>query len=261
MANMFSNLKTDDLEEQQDRLGGGDYTLDTGIYPAVVKYAYAQPSATSKSVGIVVSFEVTKEDGSTQEYRETFWVVNKKGENRYEDKKDKGKFHPIPGFAMVDALCFLTTGKGLTDQEMEERTWSVYDREQKKELPQEKPTLIDVCGKEIGLAIFKDLINGQEKDSENNYADVAGKDRTVNQIEKMFDPETGRTLTEIRQDIEEATFIPKWKDKNEGKPPRDRRSIKSDEPTAGAGTGSPKGGAPVSNRGDKPRTSLFGGKK
>jgi len=258
MANkLFGDLKTDNLEEQQDRMGGGGFILETGIYPATVKYAYAEQSRSSKSMGIVCSFEIEKPDGSTQEYRETFWVKNRNGDNSYEDKREKGKFHPIPGMAMADALCFLTTGMGLKEQEFEPRTWNIYNFDEKKEMPTEKDTMVDVVGKQIGLAIVKELHNGQEKDSEGKYADVAGKDREKNSIEKMFDPETGRTLTETREGIEEAVYIPRWAEKNTGKEARDRRSIKTSGPAAGAGTGSPKGGAPASARGDKPRSSLF----
>ena len=126
---LFGNLKSDGLEQTQDRLGGGYQPKETDIYTGKIKALYAGKSAGgAQSVSLILSLA----DGS--EYRETFWITNKKGENFFLNKDDKTKKVPLPGFTIVDDLCLVTTGKPLAEQDTEEKTikllslWTYYER-------------------------------------------------------------------------------------------------------------------------------------
>ena len=162
---LFGNLKSDGLEETQDRLGGFS-PFDTDIYTGKIKMAYAgQSDGGAKNVSLVVDF-------NGKEYRETIYITNKKGENFFLNKDDKTKKVPLPGFTIIDDICLVTTEKPLSDQAAEEKVIKLYDFEAKKELPKTVPVLVDLLGKEVSLAIVRQL----EKKNAKNGAGHCGGD-------------------------------------------------------------------------------------
>ncbi len=74
---LFSKLKTDNLENAEDRVGGGFKVLPTNIYNSKIKLAYAGTSA-SGAMNITFICDI---DG--REYKETIYITNKAGENFY----------------------------------------------------------------------------------------------------------------------------------------------------------------------------------
>jgi hypothetical protein len=243
---MFGNLTTDGLEEATDVLGGGGL-VDTGVYPATVKLAYAGKSTHSESQSVTVHLDI-----NGREFRETFWVTNRNGDNSYADKKDPKKKHPLPGFTSVDDLCLVATGYGLADQTVEEKVVKLYDYDAKKELPQNVPVLTDLLGQEVLVAIVRQTVDKQKKNDAGEYVNT-GETREENVAEKFFHAESRRTVAEIRNKIEEPIFIDKWAEKNTGKA---RNKAKGAEGNAGV-PGSKSAPAPGAN---KPKTSLFGNK-
>ena len=117
---IFNKLKSDGLEESQDRLGG--YApLETDIYKAIIKALYAGQSAGgAMSVNLIAEI-----DG--REYRETLWVTNKNGENFFLNKDDKTKKVPLPGFTVADDILLIATGEPLASQETEDKVIKLYD--------------------------------------------------------------------------------------------------------------------------------------
>lgn len=247
---LFGNLKSDGLEQTQDRLGGGYQPKETDIYTGKIKALYAGKSAGgAQSVSLILSLA----DGS--EYRETFWITNKKGENFFLNKDDKTKKVPLPGFTIVDDLCLVTTGKPLSEQETEEKTIKLYDSEAKKELPKAVPMLIEAIGLEVSLGIVKVLENKNEKQGD-EYVPTA-ETRELNATDKVFHTETRMTVVEAREGAEVAKFWDSWLERNKGNT-RDKRTIKDGQ----AGTaGAPKAAgasAAAPAAGGAPRKSLFG---
>lgn len=244
MTKMFGNLTTDGLEESGDRLGGG-FLFESGVYTGTVKMAYAGKASQSEATSITVLIDF---DG--REFRETLWVTNRNGENSYADKKDANKKHPLPGFTMVDDLCLVTTGHGLADQNVEEKVVKIYDFEHRKDMPTNVPVLVDLIGKPITAAVLKQTVDKQKKNDAGVYVNT-GETREENTVDKFFHTESRRTVTEIKQGIEEAIFIDAWDQKNKGKT-RNRAKGGADNGKAGA----PGAGAPGAAQ--KPKQSLFG---
>lgn len=247
---LFGNLKSDGLEQTQDRLGGGYQPKETDIYTGKIKALYAGKSAGgAQSVSLILSLA----DGS--EYRETFWITNKKGENFFLNKDDKTKKVPLPGFTIVDDLCLVTTGKPLAEQDTEEKTIKLYDSEAKKELPKAVPMLVEALGLEVSLGIVKVLENKNEKQGD-EYVPTA-ETRELNATDKVFHTETRMTVVEAREGAESAKFWDSWLERNKGNT-RDKRTIKDGQAgTAGAPkAASASASAPAA--GGAPRKSLFG---
>ena len=119
---LLKNLKSEGLEEQEDRLGG--FSLKTtDLYPAKVKLAYIITSQHG-AMGINLVFDI-----NGQEYRErTIYVTNRAGENFYYTKDEKGnktnKKAQLPGFNLVNNLCRLSIEKELSELDIDEKTVS-----------------------------------------------------------------------------------------------------------------------------------------
>lgn len=242
--NMFGKLTTDGLEETGDRLGGGG-VLDSGVYEGTIKAAYAGKSQSSDAQSITVMIDI-----NGREFRETYWVTNKNGENFYLDKNDKKKKVPLPGFTAADDLCLLATGHPLAEQEVEEKVLNLYDFTERKEVPQNVPVLTGLTGKSIRVGIIRQVVDKTQKNDAGVYVPT-GETREENIADKFFHAESKRTVTEFRQKIEEPIFHDKWAEKNTGTV-RDR-STKG----AGAQGGAPgRPGAPASAAA-APKTSLF----
>jgi len=219
MPNIFGNLTTEGLEQSQDRLGGYQ-VLESDAYTGVIKAAYAGKSANSKAQSISVILDTDK-----GEYRETFWVTNRNNENFFRNKQDPSKKVPLPGFVIVEDLCQVTSGKGLSDQATEDKVMNVYDPEAKKEVPKSVPMLVELIGKKVTFGILKELKNRQIKDtSTGEYVDTA-ESREENTTDKIFHHPSNMTVVEARQGATVATFFNAWLEKNKGNT-RDRRNIK-----------------------------------
>ena len=237
---MFGNLKTDGLEDSQDRLGGFQ-PLETDIYTGVIKAFYAGVSTGgARSVSIILAVPGGKE------HRETCWITNKKGENFYLNKNDRTKKVPLPGFTIIDDICLCTTGKPLSEQETQDKVLNVWDSEAKKELPKAVPMLMDVVGQNISLGILKVLENKNQKNEATGEYEPIAETRELNTTDKVFHPEHKLTVAEARNGADKAVFWDGWLERNKGVT-RDKRSIKD----GGGSTGS--AGAPQKPAGTPPQ--------
>lgn len=249
---LFGNLKSDGLEESQDRLGGFS-VWESDIYTGPIKMAYAgQSEQGARNVTLIF-------EANGKEYRETVYITNKKGENWFINKDDKTKKVPLPGFTTIEDICIIATGKPLAEQSAEDKMVKIYDKDLKKEVPKSVPVLTELLGQSLSLAIVKQLENKSEKDGQGGYVDTA-ETRNSNVIEKVFHTESKMTVAEARQGLETAIFWDAWLERNKGKE-RDRRSIKGG---AGGQAGKPGGrtqsGPPQAGNGAPARKSLFGAK-
>lgn len=249
MNAIFGNLTNDGLEEAQDRLGGFQ-PLDTDIYATKIKAMYAgQAASGARNVTIIA-------DAGGREYRETVYITNRKGENFFLNKNDQTKKVPLPGFTLIDHICLIATGKPLAEQPTEEKTVKVYDADAKAEVPKSVPMLVDCLGKDVSLAILRQLENKSKKEGD-KYVDTA-ETREINVIDKAFDTETKMTVVEAMNNAEAPEFYEAWLEKNQGEV-RDRRTIKDGE-GGNAGTSGRPGSKPAAASGGTERKSLFGNK-
>lgn len=248
MSNLFGNLSTEGLEEAQDRLGGFQ-PLESGAYTGTIKALYAGKSASSQAQSVTLILDLD----NGREYRETFWVSGRSGQNYYPDKNDPKKKHPLAGFTMIDDLCMVTTNKPLSQQTAEDKVMNIYDPEAKKEMPKSVPMLIEPIGQKVTLGIIKQIKNKQAKNSAGDYVDT-NETREENETNKVFHHPTNLTVVEARQELP-STFHSSWVEHNRGKT-RDTSSkidqgVKAGRP--GANTGAPKAGDSAAKT-----SSLFG---
>lgn len=252
---LFGNLKSDGLEEAQDRLGGFS-RLETDAYKGVIKVAYAGKSpGGAQNVTLVVSI-----DG--KDYNETIYVTNKKGENWFLNKDDNSKKVPLPGFTTLNNICLVTTGAELADQPTEDKIVNVYDPDQKKEMPKSVPVLVDLLGKEVILGIVKQLEDKSEKQGD-KYVPITGPGRETNFIDVVAEAESRATVYEAQkatknQTALEATFLDAWVAKNKGVT-RDRREHIGEATQSGKPGRQNNSSAPVQGQ-QTERKSLFGQK-
>jgi hypothetical protein len=250
MGKLFAGLTSKGLEEAEDRLGGGRHIFDTNVYENVdVKLAYAGASPSgARYVSLVLLIE-------GNEYEETIYITNSKGENFFE--RD-GKKQQMPGFVTVNELCLTATGSELEDQETEERQIEVWSYEEKKNVRQARAVLTDLTGATVSIALRKATEpktkkTDRVKDGKPVYEDTA-EDRTINEIVKCFHPETRASVSEIKRAQKddkpiEAKFINEWAEKYRGTVYNKRKG--------GAASKGSTEGAPKAGEAEKPKSSLF----
>lgn len=230
MGKLFGNLATEGVEKPEDRLGGGYEPLPSGVYDATIKLVYAGKAQNSDAQNVTIHADI---DG--REYRETIYVTNRNGENFYKDK-ESGKAIQLPGFVTVNDIALFTTDTPITELDVETKKIKVYNFEEQKELPTDVPVFTDMIGKTVKLAILR-VIDDKRKRGDDGQYHATGETRTSNQIDKVFHPETGRTVNEYLNEIDPAEFLPAWEGRNAGKD-RDR-STKGKTSNGTSGTGSP----------------------
>lgn len=253
MTNPFSKLSNEGLEETQDRLGGGFAAKDSAIYTSKIKAFYAGQSAGgAHSVTVILAGG----DFGDSEYRETIYITNKKGKNFFENKQDKTKKVPLPGFTLIDDMCLATVGKPLNELGFEDKVMNIYDHEQGKEVPKSVQMAVEILGQEVSVAVLKSKENVTEKNNAGDYVPKAdGSTKEVNNIDKVFNTATKMTVAEARGGATEPKFWDAWSEKN--------KDTVRDKTNNGGSGGKPGTGAPQSGTGagtTTPRSSLFGGK-
>lgn len=232
---LFAELDTNGVERSEDTLSGGFNLLDSDIYEAKIKAAYGGASQ-GGALNVTVVCDI-----KGQEYSETIYIT---GRNKLPYFEKNGKRRFIPGYNIVNSICKIATGKGLTELDSEDKSLLVYDPIEKKRKPTEVPVLTDLSGKIICLGILKELRNKAVQDDQGQYVDTP-ETREDNRINAVFDADTHRTLNEI-EDSKEAVFWDKWLEKNKGITV-DRRTLKEGvTPTT-----------PTKPAEQKVRTSLF----
>lgn len=250
---VFGDLKSEGMEDAQDRIGGG-FTRESGIAIGTIKVMYAIKAA-SGARGVHGVFQFGKD-----EYEETFYVTNKKGENWFLNKQDPTKKIPLPGWQLFEDICFLCTEKQPFEMESEDKMVNVWDPDSKSKQPKSVPVFTELTGQPIALGIIKQTVNKNEKGSDGTYVATA-ETRDENFTDKAFHPEAKLTVVEAKKELP-AAFWDAWSTKNNG--------VTRDKTTFGKGAGVKAGtpgakssaGAPVANGASaQPRKSLFGNKQ
>ncbi len=153
-------LKIDDsVEQNEDFLPGGNFTLDTGMYPMVVDMAFIGESSKG-ACSVTVHL---KEVGGKRTHRETFYVTSGKAKGRKNTYEKNGVKHLLPGMEAVNQLAFITTGKKLEALDPEEKTIKLWNYEERKELPTKVPALTQMIGQTVLVAITKCAENKRQK--------------------------------------------------------------------------------------------------
>lgn len=237
----FNDIEDDGVESSGDFIGGGG-RLQSDVYEATIKVAYAGKSAAgARSVTILL-------DVNGAEHRFTEYVTNRNGQTYYERN---GKKHALAGFQTINELCVITTGSPLKEQAIANKMVKIYDFDEKKEVPTEVPVLTDLTNKSVLVAIS--LVE-ENKNIKNDQGVYVPTDEVVerNEISKFFHPKKRITLSEAEKSISEPTFLPLWLEKNKGKT---RNKVKTDGVVR---AGSPRSsGGGTSSAGAEKAKNLF----
>jgi len=196
--------------QNPDVVGGGYSPLDTGVYEAIIKNAYLIQSQ-GGAYGLTIDLSIIGDQ--VQNHKEAIYISNRNGENYYINK-NSGQKSPLPGFMTVNELCYLATGKPVSEQEPEGKMVNIYDFDLGKEIPKEVPVITELSGFRVQVAIQKVKQNKQEKTDE-GYVPTE-EIREFNQISKFLDEETGKTWFEQSND-KESTYKQAWLNQWEGK--------------------------------------------
>ena len=177
------------VESNEDFMPGGNFVLNTGMYPMVVDMAYLGES-TGGAVSVTIHL---KEVGGKRQHRETFYVTSGKAKGRKNTYEKNGVKHLLPGMESVNQLATITTGKALPGLTPEEKTIKVWNFEARKELPTKVPALTEMIGGTVLAAITKT--------AENKRQLVAGEYIDTN--EKREFNEVGKFLHDDRYSVAE----------------------------------------------------------
>ncbi len=209
------------IEEEADRLGGGSFLVDTGIYDFTVKAAYVKLSdkkATSLNIHLATQVEKVEKI-----VRATFWMTSNetKGCKNYYEKTVEGKKvrYYLPGFNAANSLCLLTADKPIAQMQTTEKTINLYDFKQGGEVPEKVNMIMDMIGKKVTAAVFKQLVNKRALNDATGQYEAIADTREENEVDKFFKfdgPKKGYTVHEAKKGFEKPIFLEKWKAKNEG---------------------------------------------
>ena len=201
------NVETQSIENI-----GGSFAWESGVYDAVIKMAYLNQSA-KEAVSLNIILE--KNSGNFSELRESFWVRSGKEKGNKVTYTKDGKEYPLPGYSIANSLCVAVTGERLPKcmDSAEKKTVKIWNPEQKKEMPTERPVITSLIGKTVKVAVHQVVEDKQAKNEKGEYVST-GASRTVNQC-KFFGNAEGKTAEEITNK-EPAARFDKWAQKNTG---------------------------------------------
>jgi len=246
---MLGNFKKDDsIEETKDRVGGASNgPTESGMCLAVIETAYV-----GESTGGATCINITAKGENGENIRLTEYISSgkKKGQKNYYERD--GKKHYLPGFKKMDDLSLLLTGEHIAEMEPEEKVISLWDYDEKKEMPTAVQMMMDWCGQEVYLGLQRVISDINVKDAKGDYQPT-GFTRLSNELSTSCHPETKLTVNEMIAEVEESVFFDKWVEKNTG----------NDYDKSAAKNGHiPKGStAPTANAAEtKPKKSIFGKK-
>lgn len=231
----LASQKTADVKGDQDRLGGSNL-LPTDVYEATITLAYTFKS-TSGSTGVVI--QAKNDAGKTISTTQYITSGTAKGCKTYSEKDGVKTF--LPGYNLIDALCQLTVGKSIVDMDEEEKVFNIYNYDQKKEIPTKVNAIVELFGKKAQFGVTHVIVNKRANNADTN------EKRETNEVDKIFQSETGLTQVEIQAKETNPAFLVKWLEANKGK------VIDKFKPVAGGVAGIPPvtGAAPGAS-------SLFG---
>lgn len=244
---ILANLTTDSsIANEKDSIGGGSRVLESGIYTFTIQHAYI-----GKSTGGAISLNLNLKTEDNKELKQQLWITSgtaKGGKNYYIDKNGDKQY--LPGFVMANSLCLLTLGKEISELDTEQKVISVYNTEAKAEVPTKVDMLMDLIGKEITAAVFKQIVDKTKKNESTGAYEPTGETREENELDKFFRASDKKTTAEIRAQAEEATFVHTWEKKYAGQTRDKSKGASGANGTAGA----PK---TASVSASKPTSSLF----
>jgi len=192
-----------------ERVGGG-YVWESGVHDAKIKVVYLNQAKSE-----AISATVIMENAEGKEMKESFWIKSGKAKGNKSYYEKDGKQFPLPGYAVANSMCIAATGESLAKciDKAEKKSVKIWNSEEGKEVPTERPVLMSLTGKTIKVAVHQIKEDKTQKNEAGQYVPT-GEDRLTNEC-KFFGNTEGKTAEEILSG-EPAEMFTKWAEKNTG---------------------------------------------
>ena len=199
-----------DTEESGDVLPSAGYgPLDTGLYKMGITLAYMTESKNG-AFGLVLHLK--NADGTGPEVRQTLYITSGKAKGQRNSYVDtNGVKHKLPGMEMVDNMHALVTGDMFNKAESEEKTVKLWNPATSKEENTPVTTIKGLMNQAILVGMHKVRDNKMERDGDGNYTRTP-KERIFNEINKVFEAETGLTYAEKKAKTSDPVYLATWKE-------------------------------------------------
>ena len=240
----FANDTGKEVAGDKDTLGGFRIH-DSGLYEVTIETVYAGKSDGGANS---VTFVTKMADGTAFTWTEWVTAGIAKGGKSF-TVNDKGEAQYLPGYNRANAIAMLTLEK-----EFKALTWAPgiikkYSKAAQAEVNTEVALCHELHGKKIIIGLQKQIRNKQEQNKTTNKWEDTNEKREQNEVDKIFQVGSRRTLQEALAKMQEGEFADKWLKANDK--PRDMFKQVANAPAAGSGAPGSAGGS------DKPTTSLF----
>ena len=188
----------DDIKLKETSLGGGSYLWDSGVYATIVDMAYFD-----QSKGGAHSLNVTLLNEDGKKLKQTIWFTNRKEEVHYVNQKGEKDY--LPGYYLANNLSLIITSDDINEafDKSEKKMVNVYDFNVRKEVPTEKSVATSLLGKQVKVAVLKQVVNKRVNDGSGTYVDSA-ETRDEIQIREFYLPESDLTEVEKAKDAKNA---------------------------------------------------------
>lgn len=200
----LGETKIDDVMESDST---GFRPLPSDIYPCKIKYAYMDKSSTAHTPFVQIVLDI---NGRTVSPKPLYIVYKDTGTPC---KIENGKKMFTPAWKTLNSLAYAVTGKTLDALPVEDKLIEKYDFKEKKNVPVKVPCFVDLCGKDIKVAL-KEYKEYKQQKVGDTYVPTT-ETRVINIVDKYLSAE-GKTAIEISQG-KEAEFATKWLESNKGK--------------------------------------------
>jgi len=189
---MFDNLDTSvEVKVEEEKLGGGGYISETGIYDFVVDRAYG---GQSDGGAYFIDVRLKTEDGKTMNVREYITSGNEKGVRPYYIDKD-GKQRALPGYAKMNALDVLLTGNAEQYPKTEKKTILLWNKDAEKEIPTEANVVTGWIGKPI-TGLVRMVREFKKAKNASGKWEATTDTKETSEIVHFVDAVTGQTRAE-----------------------------------------------------------------
>ena len=193
-----------------ERTGGG-FLWESGVYDATIKMVYLDQAKSE-----AVSFNVILVNSEGKELKEAMYIKSGKtkgGKTYFTDKN--GVDRPLPGYAVANSMCVAATGESLAKvmTTAEKKVVNIYNYDQGKEVPTERPVLMSLVNKPVKVAVHQLEEDKNKKNAAGQYVPT-GETRKKNEC-KFFGNTDGKTVDEILSGSDPVVFDA-WAKSNTG---------------------------------------------
>lgn len=200
-------MKTKDTESRVFSSGKGKFTVDSGVYPAVVKSIVSYETGDGEQVKGIIELELTLPDGATRAYKQNVLLMSKDGNYTYKDD-NSGADVLYGDVSIISDIANIACKKLLENLETQDTMIEIYDFTTKSNKPVPASSLVELIGAEVSVAILE-YETFKNKQVGGDWVETE-ETRLNNQIEIVMQAGSNKTLKELRAQVEEPVAHNTW---------------------------------------------------